>query len=263
MLVDFCTKADYGEGDVYAYGVDNDSFYIATGHWRRHDDQFCLNLTYKNFDIVTELPYTPDDQNMCSKMLSASDEQLSLRTDQGTVETLYKISDKPNHSMSPAPSHLADNVSKIKPKLLALNAPPGRFGLYPLPPEMAPASVSFNMSLTPLSSEDIDVTAYAHVQIGDPDNDYLRVSLLQPKAADTALLMIEYIMPGYKPFRKALASDIAPGQPVLIHLAWQPDGTTTVSYKDQTVQYTLPLVQWQSYFMASNTQATFQRLPDE
>lgn len=269
----WCQSADAGttcdsyvsyfeNGEVYAYGVNNDSFYIATGHWRRHADQFCQNLTYKSFDIVTELPFTPDEQNICSKVLSSNDNQLSLRTESGQVETLYKISITPDHSMSPAPSTLADNAGKVKPGLLALHVPPGKFGLYPLPLEMAPASVSFNMSLTPLASEDKNITAYAHVQIGDPDNDYLRVSLLQPKTAAKALLLIEYIMPGYKPFRKALASDITPGEAVLIHLSWEPDGTTTVGYKDQTVQYQLPLEQWQSYFMASSTQATFQRLLD-
>jgi len=251
----------FDNGEVYGYGVNDDLLYIATGYWRQHSDQLCLNLTYKTFDIVTEQPYTPDDQNICHKVLSQSEAQLSVKTEDGSITTFYRVSGTPDHSMSPAPGPLADNAANIKPGILALYVPPGQFGLYPLPLEMAPASVSFNMSLTPIAAGG-DVTAYANVQIGDPDNDYLRVSLLQPKDADSALLMIEYIMPGYKPFRKALASDITPGEAVLIHLDWQPDGLTTVSYKDQTVQYKLPLRQWQSYFMASNTKATFQRLPD-
>ncbi|WP_290620251.1 MULTISPECIES: hypothetical protein [unclassified Arsukibacterium] len=253
----------FENGDVYGYGVNNDLLYIATGYWRQHSDQLCLNLIYKTFDIVTEQPFTPDDRNICDTVLSQSKSLLSVQKEDGSIATFYQISETPDHSMSPAPSQLAENAGKVKPKLLALNVPPGRFGLYPLPLEMAPASVSFNMSLTPIAADDNTVTAYANVQIGDPDNDYLRVSLLQPKDADSALLMIEYIMPGYKPFRKALASDITPGEAVLIHLDWQPDGLTTVSYKDQTVQYKLPLEQWQSYFMASNTKATFQRLPEE
>ncbi|MAD73657.1 MAG: hypothetical protein CML20_02435 [Rheinheimera sp.] len=252
----------FDNGDVYGYGVDNDLLYIATGYWRQRSDQFCLNLTYKTFDIVTEQPYTPDDQNICNKVLMQNESQFSVRAEDGSINTFYRISETPDHSMSPAPSQLVNNAINVKPQLLALNVPPGRFGLYPLPLEMAPASVSFNMSLTPILADDQKVTAYANVQIGDPDNDYLRVSLLQPQDAASALLMIEYIMPGYKPFRKALASDITPGEAVLIHLDWQPDGLTTVSYKDQTVQYKLPLQQWQSYFMASNTKATFQRLPD-
>ena len=269
----WCQSADAGKtcssyvsyfanGEVYGYGVNDDLLYIATGYWRQHGDQLCLNLIYKSFDIVTEQPYTPDDQNICNKVLSQSETQLNLRTENGSIATYYRISETPDHSMSPAPSQLAEKAAKVKPGVLALNVPPGQFGLYPLPLEMAPASVSFNMSLTPITAVDNDVTAYANVQIGDPDNDYLRVSLLQPQEADKALLMIEYIMPGYKPFRKALASDIGPGEAVLIHLDWQPDGLTTVSYKGQTVQYKLPLQQWQSYFMASNTKATFQRLPD-
>ena len=269
----WCQSADAGStcdgyvsyfenGEVYSYGVVNDSFYIATGHWRRHGDQFCQNLTYKTFDIVTELPYTPDDQNICNKVLEQNDSQVTVQTEDGGVKQFYRVSNKPDHSMSPAPGKLAENAGKVKPGLLALHVPPGKFGLYPLPLEKAPASVSFNMSLTPLALADKNVTAYAHVQIGDPDNDYLRVSLLQPKTAEKALLLIEYIMPGYKPFRKALASDITPGETALIHLSWQPDGTTTVGYKDQTVQYQLPLEQWQSYFIASNTKATFQRLPE-
>ncbi len=252
----------FDNGEVYAYGVNRDSFYIATGHWRRHSDQACLNLTYKAFDILTEFPSTPDDQNICNKVLDLTDKQLSVRTEDGRVETFYKISDQPDHSMTPLPGYLANNASLIKPSILALDVPPGRLGLYLLPLEKAPAKVSFNMSLTPSTSEDLNSAAYAHVQIGDPDRDYLRVSLLQPKTAASAVLMIEYIMPGYKTFRKPLATDIAPGESILIHLAWQPDGTTTLNYKDQTVQYTLPLQQWQSYFMASNTKATFQRLPN-
>ncbi len=269
----WCQSADAGNtcssymsyfdnGDVYGYGVNENVSYIVTGYWRRHSDQLCLNLTYKKFDIVTEEPYTPDDQNICHKILAKSDLQLNVRTEDGSVAAFYRISPTPDHSMSPAPNLLTDSPAKVKPGILALNVPPGEFGLYPLPLEMAPASVSFNMSLTPIASDDNNVTAYANVQIGDPDNDYLRVSLLQPNTAEKALLMIEYIMPGYKPFRKALASDITPGEAVLIHLDWQPDGLTTVSYKDQTMQYKLPLQQWQSYFMASNTKATFQRLLD-
>ena len=268
----WCQSADAGKtcdgyvsyfenGDVYGYGIHDDLLYIATGYWRQHNDQLCLNLIYKTFDIVTEQPFTPDDQNICNSVLSRSEAQLSVRAEDGNIATFYRISETPDHSMSPAPTQLADNAGKIKPRILALHVPPGQFGLYPLPLEMAPAKVSFNMSLTPITADNNTVTAYANVQIGDPDNDYLRVSLLQPNDADKALLMIEYIMPGYKPFRKALASDIKPGEAVLIHLDWQPDGLTTVSYQDQTVQYKLPLQQWQSYFMASNTIATFQRLP--
>lgn len=252
----------FANGDVYGYGINDNLRFITTGYWRQHSDQLCVNLTYKTFDIITEQPFTPDDQNSCSKVLLQSGSQFTVQAEDGTTATYHRLSDKPNHSMSPAPSLPQNGAGNVKPALLALHVPAGRLGLYPLPLEMAPANVSFTMSLTPLATAEDNVSAYANVQIGDPDNDYLRVSLLKPKAAEKALLLLEYIMPGYKPFRKALASDIVPGEPVLLNLAWQPDGTTTLSYKDQTVQYQLPLQQWQSYFMASNTNATFQRLAD-
>ncbi|WP_213999217.1 hypothetical protein [Arsukibacterium sp.] len=259
----------FSNGDVYAYGVFEDILYIATGDWRQTEKQSCLNLIYTIFDVSTEQPYPIDEYNFCNEVIAISADTFRYRTETGSIETMYRVSDKADHSMSPLPQYLVDNAGQVKPAKLSLDVPQGKYGLYPLPLQLAPANLSFVLSLN-ASTPPNNITRedelhkwlpYTYVQWGDPDNTHMRVSLhLPPESNGRIILMLEYHQPGQQPFKRLIADDIASGEQVLIQLAWQPDGTTTLSYKDQTLQYQLPLQQWQSYFMASNTKATFQRL---
>ena len=259
----------FANGDVYAYGVIDDILYIATGDWRQVGTQSCLNLTYRIFDVVTELPYPIDEFNFCNEVVAITADTFVYRSESGNDEIMYKVSDDANHSMSPMPQYLVDNAGQIKPAKLSLDVPPGKYGLYPLPLQLAPAKVSFMLSLDANTPADLSKEQdkqkqwlpYTHVQWGEPEGTHMRVSLHLPlESAEHVTLALEYHQPGKVPFKKRIADDIVLGEPILIQLTWQPDGTTSLSYNNQTMQYQLPLQQWQSYFMASNAKATFQRL---
>ena len=261
----------FPNGDVYGYGVIDDMFYIATGDWRQVGKQSCLNLTYRLFDVTSEQPYPIDEYNFCNEVVLINADTFRYRSESDSVETMYRHSNAADHSMSPLPQYLIDNASQVKPDKLFLNIPSGKYGLYPLPLQLAPAKVSFMLSLDTNTPADLSNEQdkqeqwlpYTHVQWGDPEGTHMRVSLHLPlESAEHVTLALEYHQPGKVPFKKRIADDIVRGEPVLIQLAWQPDGTTSLSYNKQTMQYQLPLQQWQSYFMASNAKATFQRLTD-
>lgn len=250
----------FDEGNVYAYGVTEDIFYIATGNWQQEGNKSCLSLTYKLFDPLTETPYPPEEFNFCNSIISIDENNFSYTTDDDEIATMYRVSFTPDYNTQPLPYYLQQNKHKIKPALLSLSPPPGKYALYPLPFEMAPAAINFNLSLTPHNDTTSNWSPYSYVQIGDPESVHLRISLsYRPTPEKKATLHLEYHTPGRKN-REELARDIALGEQILIHLAWQPDGTTTVSYKDKTIKYVLPLPNWESYFMVSGAQATFQRL---
>lgn len=250
----------FPNNEVYAYGVTEDVFYIATGSWQQRGQESCLSLTYKLFDPFTETPYPPEEFNFCNQ-ISAIDEQTFVYLDDaGESNTMYRVSQQPDYRMQPLPDYLALHAERVKPEVLTLNPPAGKYGLYPLILETVPADFTFKLSLSPHAELDPQWYPYTYVQIGDPEQANFRISLhQQPGTTGQNILMLEYRVGG-KATKQQLAMDIADGEPVLIRLAWLQDGTTTITYQDKSIQHILPLTNWQSYFMASSTNASFQRV---
>ncbi|EHR40497.1 hypothetical protein [Alishewanella jeotgali] len=249
----------FPNGDVYGYGVVEDVFYIATGDWQQRDQLSCLNLTYKLFNPLTETPYPPEEINFCNRIVDINPQTFVYLADDGERHTMYRISEQPDYSMLPQPAYLQQHSAKIQPELLTLSPAAGNYGLYPLMLETVPAEISFTMSITPHKVLDPRWFPYAYLQIGDPEDVNFRISLHQkPDSTEQNILMLEYRVGGHSTKQK-LASHIANGEAVHIRLSWQPDGSTRIHYREQTVQYTLPLSSWQSYFVVSGTTASFQR----
>lgn len=250
----------FPNGEVYGYGVTEEIFYIATGNWQQRDQQSCLNLTYKLFNPLTEIPYPPEEFNFCNQVTAIDEQTFVYLDDAGESNTMYRVSQLPDYSMQPLPGYLAEHSARVQPEVLTLNPPVGKYGLYPLLLETVPADFTFTMTLTPHADVDPKWLPYAYVQIGDPEQANFRVSLHQkPNNIGQNILMLEYRVNG-QATKQQLAMDIADGEPVLIRLAWLQDGTTTITYQDKSIQHILPLTNWQSYFMASSTNASFQRV---
>lgn len=254
----------FDNGEVYAYGNIEGILYIATGHWHQQDDQSCINITYKAFDQFTEEPLLPFEENICNKVFEITDKTFAYKAEDNQTYTMYRESHTANYSMRPLTHVMRSNILRVKPIELSLNAEPEKFGLFPIPLEAAPNDVQFTLSLTPHAQKaDPKWSPYTYVQIGEPDATHLRVSLHHKSHyGEKAVLMLEYYVPGQRPIRIKLADDISFGESVPIDMAWQPDGTTRVTYKDKTVEHNLPLPNWQSYFIASAAKATFQRQPN-
>lgn len=250
----------FPNGDLYAYGVVNEVLYIATGSWQQLDQASCLNLTYKLFNPLTETPYPPEELNFCNQVTTIDDQTFVYLDDTGDSHTMYRVSSKPDYSMQPPPLYLTQHTTQVQPEMLTLSPLAGRYGVLPLLLETVPGDFTFLLSLTPHAERDPNWYPYAYVQIGDPEQATVRVSLHQSRnSGEKNILMLEYRANG-QAAKHILAEGIADGEPALIRLAWQQDGTTRVTYQDKAIQHILPLTSWQSYFMASGTTASFQRV---